>query len=124
MRLDGMLTHSVHVTENTGKPPVCMRKIPSCYCFVINKTCAHEQAANLPHILASICNSIEAASNQVCQAFTWDDEQQRGYFKGGPVNSQYKLDQLQSNFTLCNSPNVTTWILNAGADTVQQSPGP
>ncbi|DBA68213.1 TPA: hypothetical protein ACH3X2_013830 [Trebouxia sp. C0005] len=74
------------------------------------------QDANLPHILASICNSIEAASNQVCQAFTWDHEQQRGYFKGGPVNSQYNLEQLQLNFTLCNSPNVTTWILNAGAD--------
>ncbi|KAL0049266.1 hypothetical protein WJX82_010048 [Trebouxia sp. C0006] len=92
----------------------CMAGPPATtQCCVDLATDSQAKAANLPHILASICNSIEAASNQVCQAFTWDDEQQRGYFKGGPVDSQYKLDQLQSNFTLCNSPNVTTWVLNA-----------
>ena len=50
----------------------------------------------------------------MCQAFTWDEQQKKGYFKGQPVNDKYNLGNLRTDFTMCNTPNVTTWILNAG----------
>lgn len=72
------------------------------------------QSSTLPETLAKICNDIVVEDNLVCQAFTWDYVQQRGYFKGQSVNGQYNTDELKQNSTMCNSPSVTTWILNAG----------
>ena len=72
------------------------------------------QSPDLPKTLASICNDIVVEGSLVCQAFTWDYAQQKGYFKGQHVNDPYNKDDLIANFTMCNSPSVTTWILNAG----------
>jgi len=62
--------------------------------------------------LAQICNEILLDSDIVCQAFTWDNEQELGFFKGQKVNTT--IDVSTSATRLCNSPHVTTWILNAG----------
>ena len=74
----------------------------------------HLQGPTLPKVLAQMCNDILVDTVNVCQAFTWDHIQQRAYFKGQNVNGTLGLGNLEANFTLCNSPNVTTWILNSG----------
>ena len=72
------------------------------------------QSPDLPKVLASICDDIVVEGSLVCQAFTWDYVQQKSYFKGQHVNDQYNQEDLTHNITMCNSPSVTTWILNAG----------
>lgn len=67
------------------------------------------QDTSLAHTLAGICNSILLNNTIVCQAFTWDAAQGLAFFKGQLVNSPIS----PSHF--CNSPNVTTWVLSAGA---------
>ncbi len=66
----------------------------------------------IANTLAQICNDILLGSDKVCQAFTWDNEQKIGFFKGQKVNATIDVSTPASR--LCNSPNVTTWILNAG----------
>lgn len=72
------------------------------------------QSPAVPKYLASVCNDLIVEDKKVCQAFTWDNPAKRAYFKGQPVNAKYGLEALKSNFTVCNHPNATTWILNAG----------
>lgn len=88
---------------------------PVCLAYQTTLQCLFGlQSPDLREVLASICNDIRVEGSKVCQAFTWDDEQKRGYFKGQHVNDQYNLHELKANSTMCNSPSVTTWILNVG----------
>ncbi len=67
------------------------------------------QDQDLASNLAQICNTILLNQTTVCQAFTWDAAQHLVFFKGQAVNSR-----IDASSVLCNSPNITTWVLNSG----------
>ena len=64
------------------------------------------QSASKPNFLAGLCNSISTGGS-VCQAFNFQADTNIGWFKGG---TGHLLDLGKT----CRSPNITTWILNAG----------
>ena len=61
--------------------------------------------------LASICNAIlfqNATGSYVCNGFNYNTVTKIAYFKAQLV------DQPITSGSLCNSPNVTTWLLETG----------
>lgn len=65
------------------------------------------QGASIPEFLADQCNSI-STNGSVCQGFNFQAEANMGWFKGGAAGSPLNLSRT------CRSPNITTWVLNAG----------
>ena len=61
----------------------------------------------MPEFLAELCNSI-STNGSLCQAFNFQADTNIGWFKGGASGLQIDFSKT------CRSPNITTWILDAG----------